>query len=94
VNFSGRLRYFDRGGDVAEGASDKPKRTPKPGVRNNPKHIACVRELRDRYLEQINAVGSAQPAGKYDVGRGLESTPNPMPVTVEEHKSMRALPAG
>jgi hypothetical protein len=51
-------------------------------TKNDPKLVAAARELRDRYLEQINANQLASQ-GKYDVSRG-------MPV---ERESLPALPA-
>lgn len=36
---------------------EKPKRGSKPKVKvkNDPRHVAAARELRDRYLERVNA---------------------------------------
>jgi hypothetical protein len=50
----------------------KPKRAKAPKLKNDPKLVAAARELRDRWLEQVNA-GSvvAQALGRYDVGREL-----------------------
>ena len=74
------IKYVDRTDFVPElDAPDvlaepaKPKRPPKPRQINDPKHVAAARELRDRYLEQINADASALPVGKYDVSRALEA---------------------
>lgn len=49
----------------------KPKRAPgNPRVKNDPKHVAMARELRDRWLEQVNSgQGLPELAGKYEVGR-------------------------
>jgi hypothetical protein len=52
----------------------KPKRERKPKIKNDPKHVAAARELRDRYLEQFNS-GVVFGTGKYDVARSL---PSPM----------------
>lgn len=50
----------------------KPKREPKPKVKNDPRHVAAARELRDRWLEHANADPSALvSAGKYDVSKRL-----------------------
>lgn len=39
-------------------------------MKNDPRHVAAARELRDRWLEQVNAGSYAVEAqGKYDVGR-------------------------
>ena len=54
-------------------ADPKPKRQPKPKVKNDPRLVAAARELRDRWLERVNA----EPSGvlteaKYDVSRRIE----------------------
>jgi len=48
----------------------------KPRLKNDPRYIAAARELRDRYIEQMNAPGSSlllppSACGKYDVSRQL-----------------------
>jgi hypothetical protein len=53
---------------------EKPKREKKstPKEKNDPKFIAAARELRDRYLEQVNAQRLLPGAnGKYDVSRQI-----------------------
>ncbi len=51
---------------------EKPKPAKRPKLRNDPKHVAAARELRDRRLEQVNADASPVISkGKYDVSRGL-----------------------
>jgi hypothetical protein len=41
-------------------------------VKNDPRLVAAARELRDRWLEQVNADPSALSSqGKYDVSKGL-----------------------
>jgi hypothetical protein len=55
----------------------EPTAAPKPRVRakNDPKLIAAARELRDRWLEQVNADGAGRieaRQGKYDVSRQLQ----------------------
>jgi len=54
---------------------------PKPRVKNDPKHVAAARELRDRWLEQVNA-GQVLEAGqgKYEVSRALQAA-GPMAIT-------------
>lgn len=54
----------------------------KARQKNDAKFIAAARELRDRYLEQVNsggAAGTLLPAanGKYNVSRQLEAPPAP-----------------
>jgi len=74
----GKVKYVDRADYVAEPEPEKPKRprNAKPRAKNDPKHIAAARELRDRYLEQINTPGERMlPAahGKHDVSRQLQA---------------------
>jgi len=47
-----------------------------------PKFFSAVRELRDKYTEQINAGLLLPPSanGKYDVSRQLEAAPSAMKV--------------
>ena len=47
---------------------EKPKKAPREKLKNDPRHVAAARELRDRYLEQFNS-GLVLPHGKYAVGR-------------------------
>ncbi len=51
-------------------APAKPKREPKKKAKNDPKFVAAARELRDRYLEQMNT-SPLLSQGKYDVSRTL-----------------------
>jgi hypothetical protein len=59
----------------------KPKRQPRPKVKNDPRLVAAARELRDRWLERVNADTSAVLGeAKYDVSRrieGREAEPEP-----------------
>jgi hypothetical protein len=51
----------------------KPKREPKQKVKNDPRLVAAARELRDRWLEQVNSGHSLpEAAGKYDVSRQIQ----------------------
>jgi hypothetical protein len=61
--------------------ADKPKRAPKPKVKNDPKLVAAARELRDRWLKHVNTTPLIA-AGKYDVGRALVGTTAPVKVQV------------
>ena len=74
---AGGVKYVDRGDYVAEPEPAKPKREPKPRQKNDPKYVAAARELRDRYLEEVNT-GRMLPAanGKYDVSRQLAAGPS------------------
>ena len=63
-------------------AAAKPKREK---FRNDPKLVEAARELRDRYIEQINSGGAGMllpPSanGKYDVSRQLEAAPSAMQI--------------
>ena len=61
-------------------APTQPKRESKSGgakVKNDPKLVAAARELRDRWLEQVNASAGALPSqGKYDVSRRQLAAPS------------------
>ncbi len=51
----------------------KPKREKRVKTKNDPKHVAAARELRDRWLEKVNDDPSLLTAsGKYDVSRQLQ----------------------
>src|SRR5688500_615079 len=64
---------------LAPPAKEKPKRVARPKVKNDPKLVAAARELRDRYLEHVNAAtGLPGPTGKYHVSRWVESRPTPL----------------
>jgi len=60
--------------EVKQGRSEpKPAR---PKMKNDAKHVAMARELRDRYLEEVNSGAIELPCnGKYDVRRRLEAAP-------------------
>lgn len=49
---------------------EKPPREKKPKAKVDPKFLTANRELRDRYLEQLNTHDVAG-CGKYDVSRAL-----------------------
>ncbi len=78
---SGRIRYVDREDYVSELDAPeqllepaKVKKPRKKRQKHDPKFVAAARELRDRYLEQVNE-GRLLPGdvGKYDVSRMLEA---------------------
>jgi hypothetical protein len=51
---------------------EKPAKLPKPKRKNDPKLVAAARELRDRWMEQVNGDAALLlGAGKYDVSRAL-----------------------
>jgi hypothetical protein len=76
------VKYVDRADAPAEEVIAKTKREKKPRQKNDPKFIAAARELRDRYIEQINQGLLLPPSanGKYDVSRQLEAAPTVMRV--------------
>ena len=58
--------------------AEKPKRERAPKVKVDPKFVTAARELRDRWLEKVNAhpslIGSpTSSTAKYDVTRAIES---------------------
>jgi hypothetical protein len=62
---------------------EKPKPPKRAHVKNDPRHVAAARELRDRYLEQFNS-GVVLGNGKYDVARALPSRPAAMPLQLPQ----------
>jgi hypothetical protein len=57
-----------------QGRREKVKESRRAGMKNDPKLIAAARELRDRWLEQVNAPGGNAllvGCGKYDVSRAI-----------------------
>ncbi|MFT3787561.1 MAG: GNAT family N-acetyltransferase [Tepidisphaeraceae bacterium] len=66
----GGLRFVQPQAD----AGPKPKREPRRVAKNDPQMVAAARELRDRWLEHVNAqdeaIGSTQ--AKYELGRAIE----------------------
>ena len=74
----GRIKYVGIPGfDPSQDGPDelaplqKPKKPRAPRQKNDPKYIAAAKELRDRYLEQVNGSMLLPPGacGKYDVSR-------------------------
>ncbi len=82
---------------------DKPQAKPASAARAkivrekhacDPKLIAAARELRDRYLEHVNATPEALPApgARYDVTRALPAAPAPGGMMAHEsHESARMM---
>ena len=68
------VKYIGRADAPEEIEPPKPKREAKPRHKNDPKYVKAARELRDRYLEQVNTDRMLPAAnGKYDVSRQLAS---------------------
>ena len=63
-------------------AEKPPRKRPREKFKHDPKMVAAARELRDRYIEEINAGRMLPPSasGKYDVSRQLEAAPSAMKV--------------
>lgn len=78
---SGGLRF----GPAITPKDEKVKEPKPPRVKfkHDPKVVEAARELRDRYIEQINAGLLLPPSanGKYDVSRQLEAAPAAMKQT-------------
>ncbi len=82
----GGIKYVERTDFVAETdtpeelealvtGAKKPKAPRQPRAKNDPKHIAAARELRDRFLDQVNGGLILPPTNaKYEVSRQLECT--------------------
>jgi hypothetical protein len=70
-------------GSPEEKAAKKAEKPKREKFKNDPKVVEAARELRDRYIEQINA-GLLLPrsaCGKYDVSRQLEAAPSTLKQT-------------
>lgn len=52
----------------------EPKGSGKPRAKNVPEHVAAAREIRDRWLEGLNAAGLVE-GGKYDPTRDAAAAP-------------------
>ena len=71
--------------------STKPLKASPPAItpmstekfKHDPKVLEAARELRDRYIEEINAGLLLPPSacGKYDVSRQLEAAPSAMKIS-------------
>lgn len=53
------------------------KQAPKPRVRNTPEHVAAAREIRDRWLEELNEMDIAE-GGSFDPSRNIDAAPTAM----------------
>ena len=73
LNVTNGLRF----GPPPELLEPKPAKPKPQKLKNDPKFIAAARELRDRYLEEVNS-GRMLPSanGKYDVSRQLDAAPS------------------
>ncbi len=64
------VAWFVKKNEPAEQTRQKPPRQPRPKAKNDPRLVAAARELRDRWLEHVNAgEEDVRPLGKYDVSR-------------------------
>ncbi len=75
-----------------EPKQEKPKRLPKPKIKIDPMFIDKARELRDRYLEEVNEKGyRLESAGKYELIRQLDAPhPDPLPKGEGEMRLLEA----
>jgi hypothetical protein len=62
---------------VAQAAPEKPKRQKATRAKTDPMLVAAARELRDRWLEQMNAGEFVLADGRYDVARIEAQSPAP-----------------
>jgi len=77
IFIGGKIRYVDRPGyvpptfePVKKPRTAKPTKPPAPKF--DPKHLVAARELRDRYLENVNdGCWVLSSGGKYEVGRAI-----------------------
>ena len=78
----------------------KPKREPRPKAKNDPKLVAAARELRDRWMEEVNS-GRYLPEsqGKYEVSRQIAVRDQRAAIGLEDsalsthHSALPLLPA-
>jgi hypothetical protein len=69
---AGGLRFAAMKETAIELQSVSRERSPRQKVKNDPRFVAAARELRDRWLERVNADTSASLAhAKYDISREL-----------------------
>lgn len=66
--------------ELAAAKAEKSGGPKREKFKNDPKMVEAARELRDRYIEQINLGNLLRPSanGKYDVSRQLEAAPSAM----------------
>ncbi len=67
----GGLRFAPEKPEEIESPKEKPKREKKAKPKNDPRLVAAARELRDRWLEQVNTT-PLLPSGKYEVARTID----------------------
>jgi hypothetical protein len=69
------IKHVDRGDYVPEPEPEKPKKPRKPHQKNDPEFVAKARELRDKFLEQVNSGLLLPPSeAKYEVSRLIDSS--------------------
>ena len=64
-SMSGKMWFADQTPVVVE----QPKKEKRKKVKNDPRYVAAARELRDRWLEQVNGGGVVISGGKYELGK-------------------------
>jgi hypothetical protein len=71
---------------------EKPKKEPKAKVKLDPRLKEAARELKDRWLEQVNnGLYLPEARGKYEVSRAIEMTTQEL--RVESGAMVKSLPA-
>ena len=95
VMTAGGIRYIERGDYEPEPEAPQPKkkRASKPRAKHDPKHVAQARELRDRYLEEVNAPGSNLLPGKDCQAKYDVSSPRKLGFTTEAAASAEVVEA-
>jgi hypothetical protein len=79
VTASSGLRFQVANDSVGGKQGEKRPREQKRKKKNDPKYVAAARELRDRYLEYVNAGGAELPSqARYNVGRILPAGASPL----------------
>lgn len=81
---------------IEKPAEEKPKevRVKKPKAKNDPRLVAAARELRDRWLEQMNGGERLiEQAGKYDVARWIEGNATSTPELIDAPRKRLPLAA-
>jgi hypothetical protein len=84
-----------RFGPLPQAVVEKPKREkqqPRAKLKNDPRHVAAARELRDRYLEQFNSglLPGESSQGKYAVERCLGDSPTHVVVPAPKSLTLAA----
>jgi hypothetical protein len=92
LRFGSAVAPVSAGGELA--MVETPKREARKKEKNHPRLVAAARELRDRWMEQVNADPAALLSeGKYDVSRALIDARVTAPATDREPHIVDEAPA-